>query len=99
MSKHTPGPWEIGEQDSNGRVSIKDATPIIQTGGCWDIAAVWNDVRADEAKPNARLIAAAPELLAALSSMVKAVNVKSPDPLIVFASIEKAREAIEKAKP
>ena len=54
MSKHTPGPWifdnEIG--------LIRTDTPPY---GEWDVAKV-NIVRA-EAKANARLIAAAPDLL------------------------------------
>ena len=60
MSKHTPGPWifdnEIG--------FIRTDTPPY---GEWDVAKV-NIVRA-EAKANARLIAAAPELLDALKLM------------------------------
>ena len=59
MSKHTLGPWifdnEIG--------FIRTDTPPY---GEWDVAKV-NIVRA-EAKANARLIAAAPDLLEALES-------------------------------
>lgn len=38
-----------------------------------------------------------PVLLAALDTLVRAVNVKKLDPLIVFASIERARSVIAKA--
>ena len=54
MSKHTPGPWHTaGEQGVQIR-SAKD-----------QIAKVWT-MRGNEWKANARLIAAAPELLEAL---------------------------------
>jgi hypothetical protein len=53
MSKHTPGPWHTaGEQGVQIR-SAKD-----------QIAKVWT-MRGNEWKANARLIAAAPELLEA----------------------------------
>jgi hypothetical protein len=59
-SKHTPGPWvaEIGGQgsfmieDSNARVLCQRAA--------------WYSSMVDESEANARLIAAAPDLLAAL---------------------------------
>ena len=57
MSKHTPGPWHTaGEQGVQIR-SAKD-----------QIAKVWT-MRGNEWKANARLIAAAPELLEALQSI------------------------------
>ena len=60
MSKHTPGPWTF----DNGIEFIRtDTSPY----GGWAVARV-NIVRA-EAKANARLIAAAPELLDALKLM------------------------------
>jgi hypothetical protein len=50
-----------------------------------------------ERKANARLIASAPEMLAALDIMVRAANVSDIDPLVMFAAIERARAAIAKA--
>lgn len=38
------------------------------------------------------------ELLAALEAMVAAANVETVDPLVMFASIEKARAVIEKSR-
>jgi hypothetical protein len=38
------------------------------------------------------------ELMAALEILTRAVNVAEPDPLAVFASIEKARHVLAKAK-
>ena len=54
MSKHTPGPWTF---DNELEFICTDTPPY----GEWDVAKV-NIVRA-EAKANARLIAAAPDLL------------------------------------
>ena len=59
MSKHTPGPWTFDNEIG----LIRTDTPPY---GEWDVAKV-NIVRA-EAKANARLIAAAPDLLEALES-------------------------------
>lgn len=55
---HTPGPWQIGKDRlSTLDVTTSDGTPIANV-----------DMRVDGSPhyPNARLIAAAPELLAAL---------------------------------
>jgi hypothetical protein len=60
MSKHTPGPWTF---DNGIEFICTDTSPY----GEWAVAKV-NIVRA-EAKANARLIAAAPELLDALKLM------------------------------
>lgn len=58
-AKHTPGPWDIKFD------SIRSLTKPKYVAG---IITVNNDH--DEAKANARLIAAAPELLNALKDMV-----------------------------
>ena len=36
-------------------------------------------------------------LLKALNTLVKAINVKEPDPLVIFVSIEQAQDAIAQA--
>lgn len=64
MSRHTPGPWRVEIWNYSGR----DTVPTIQTDS--DAVAqtchLWRDGRDDseEVAANARLIAAAPELLA-----------------------------------
>ena len=55
MSKHTPGPWKITHSEVNG-YRVSDSTG-------WGVAVVLKDTN-DEA--NARLIAAAPQMLEAL---------------------------------
>lgn len=73
MSKHTPGPWRIGHQTDYGVFNPS----VIQTGEDVGIATVYgiplhvkldeveNDPKCAEGLANARLIAAAPDLLAA----------------------------------
>ena len=79
MSKHTPGPWHTaGEQGVQIR-SAKD-----------QIAKVWT-MRGNEWKANARLIAAAPDLLEALQDMV------SDHASLSAATLAFARAAIAKA--
>ena len=63
-SKHTPGPW---------RLSPADDTVVIDATGS-EVAAIDGDYNQPEAWPlmeaNARLIAAAPDMLAALEAIM-----------------------------
>ena len=73
MSAHTPGPWLIqrGDEWADGIVTLhghnEDGTPMY-----WTVASY--NRRRDEAEANARLIAAAPELLEALKELIAAVD-------------------------
>jgi len=85
MSAHTKGPWSCGD-------IRKDAEYINVWMGIVHIAAVCNTYKDDEAEANARLIAAAPELLEALKGMFHgtgALPIDDPDshgsPKIKFA--------------
>jgi hypothetical protein len=60
MSKHTPGPWHYAE--------CQMGTPFVDTESVGDLLAA--ALPLDEEKANARLIAAAPDLLAALEDMI-----------------------------
>ena len=66
MTKHTQGPWEPARQggDGSGTIRVRQAKPIHP-----DAEWLWvaRDVRTVD---DARLIAAAPELLAALVAIV-----------------------------
>ena len=65
MSKHTPGPWRVwSEKDDDGRITVLEVCETQDRGRHSHFASVakhW-----PEAEANARLISAAPDLLAAL---------------------------------
>jgi hypothetical protein len=73
MIGHTPGPWRIwSEKDSGGRLSVLEVCETQDRGRHSHFASVakhW-----PEAEANARLIAAAPDLLAALKDLAEAVE-------------------------
>jgi len=92
--KHTPGPWVVdgdvirGDQQRNGSISVASMLDVSYPYGR----------RAGESKhANARLIAAAPELLDALEACaaVCAGEVMHKNGLVN--ALEKARAAIAKA--
>lgn len=68
MSAHTPGPWEVAEPDRNGQAIVRAAEYEVAT--CWHhcLGSIEKEMEA-----NARLIAAAPELLVALKECRDAV--------------------------
>jgi len=71
MGKHTPGPWEIG----GVKTSKKEIVGLCIFGPKEEaIVLVGKKGLMDGGEANARLIAAAPELLEALKECLKAVN-------------------------
>lgn len=67
MTKHTPGPWTVGGASGNEGEAREIASAdrcIAWTASTWDDDE--GDVVTEEDAANANLIAAAPELLAAL---------------------------------
>jgi|SRR5690554_5964859 len=73
MSKHTPGPWFINRESEDvieGKLSIESVNAETQLS--YFIAQV-DECKSQEA--NARLIAAAPELLEALESAVTQMRI------------------------
>jgi hypothetical protein len=83
MSKHTPGPWRATLAGS-----ASQGCAVWASGVC--LALVPGDI--DRARPNARLIAVSPEMLAALEHVSRCPN----DPNEWLA---KVRAAIDKAEP
>jgi hypothetical protein len=82
MDKHTPGPWNL----QNDGLGVYYVNPRIEAGEdiedtrhdsivarCTDFGA-FSGIEDDEAAANARLIAAAPELLAALENLVNTLD-------------------------
>ena len=94
--KHTPGPWRVGQGgDSLPRIYGKsNSEPICQFGDGIDeaqrVLKNW--------KANARLIAAAPELLAKLEVCASVFNADPIDPMKAFIAIEQAKAVIALAK-
>ena len=91
-TKHTPGPWTINEWPQSDReISIGAiGTPLIAK-------AFQRDVSINEQKANARLIAAAPELLQCLinaKAAIEALSDGNDTPLIkeIENTIQKATQ-------
>lgn len=98
MSKHTPGPWWFAQHDEFGRYDVGNGdAPMFRTiapadsgPGEWSIT----DYRHDHQEANARLVAAAPEILEALKGLVSAVEAEGDAERMT----ERARAAISKAE-
>lgn len=87
MTKHMPGPWSF---EKSGLINGRNGKLVAEAFG--------DDIRGDQ--PNARLIAAAPELLDSLNDFLNnplfQVGVGG-NPIAVDRMIDKARAAIAKA--
>lgn len=67
-TKHTPGPWELGEPTSQLEFGVYATDKI--SGIRYFLANAEGHMRYKESLANARLIAAAPELLEALHDVL-----------------------------
>lgn len=82
--KHTPGPWHTNKPvESNGYVWVN---PI--DGVCGEIATAWPITTNGEAEANARLIAAAPDLLNSAVMALECLRQRGLDSGQVGASLE-----------
>lgn len=96
---HTPGPWSVDNtnlylitSDRDGEAVCEIAErEIVSQSGTWETNTSIMDA-------NAHLIAAAPAMYEALQIMVRAANVDEIDPLVMFASIERAKGALTQAE-
>jgi hypothetical protein len=96
-TKHTPGPWSI-----QGQWQLKTDTGEWVDAECveapkWGIIGAWVDASCDEAAANARLVAAAPELLEACKSMLSSGGLIGDRP-DVLSAVQKLRRAVAKAE-
>ena len=93
-TKHTTGPWHTTKpSESNGYVWVN---PI--DGCCGEVATAWSTSQGS-AEANARLIAAAPDLLESLEMIVSEADsytARTGKP--VYNWLDQARAAIAKAK-
>ena len=102
---HTAGPWYpvTGEDWDGAHVTDKHGRIVADCQGC-DIPGACGEVGTDEAKANARLIAAAPDLLAALESILVGLSPASVDmqrdnlPALCQVCREIAENALAKVK-
>lgn len=97
MSKHTPGPWQVGGSLAGGCLPVNQAA----AGDRLQVARV--NGKAGEMEANARLTAAAPELLEALRKAVEVLRAHlaegAPVEMCAFAEAECAMtDALRKAE-
>jgi hypothetical protein len=92
MTEHTPGPWEISQEPPRWIIQAKGEI------GKKAVAYMVGDFV--KCAANARLIAAAPELMAALEDMLEfAANVHAGrNQSINYSGMDRARAAIAKAR-
>ena len=88
MSKHTPGPWRVVDSWNDYMVESQNGEEIIWQDGPHNTPTI------NEA--NARLIAAAPDLLEALENLADYIDERAGDN--ECRPLENARAAIAKAK-
>ena len=93
MTKHTKGPWEAVHRADIDGFPYWVIQTVSERGG-WDLADVRMDV--PDAEGNARVMAAAGELLEALAEIVSAADGSGWEQLDPF--FEKARAAITRAR-
>ncbi len=89
--KHTPGPWEVSKDYSQLRVNGADGEAVAYTETC---------VGLERDQANARLIAAAPDLLDALEELLEIVLARSPEGFLSVYRLmtDKAQAAIKLAQ-
>lgn len=98
MSNHTPGPWSVDVGESSGPGMGSDVVRVDVMKGDRRVAGV--TVRpGSKALSNARLIAAAPDLLEALSELCDIVHglIEDGAPHVDSFTLQPARAAIAKA--
>ena len=86
MFKYTAGPWKAGEMGGRFVVFVDDGTRTSTT--------IADEIQEER---DAKLIAAAPELLIALKNLLNFEGLTSPDECDTAQAYQEAREAIIKA--
>lgn len=92
----TPGPWRVLSTESLASVSVYSSTTSYSIAAVWAKRGRFHPTRAswEEARANARLISAAPDLWEALSEVLEDGYVmRSMKPAV----LAKARAALDKA--
>ena len=81
MSKHTPGPW-ISESPTRDGTSVKSTAALFSTVAWCGAGSIWSssgsyEISHEEAEANARLIAAAPDLLEVAKLLLDFYNLET----------------------
>ena len=101
--KHTPGPWRVDDDSSDFDIYVV-GRPVwgakrYGVPGEWDVCTIEIlDERPDETMANARLMAAAPELLEAAKSMVARWPTDQQNDGPLYDEAQALRSAIAKAE-
>ena len=90
MSKHTPGPWVVYDDSNDGKTNRMEIAARGKT-----VARIYHSVP-EEDLPNARLIAAAPDLLELLEDVIS-IGGGMVEEIYGYCFVEQARAAIAKA--
>ena len=93
-TQHTPGPWKINKKYSFSVETLSDGQGINIIAECSDPDGIRS---AGEDSANAKLIAAAPDLLAALEAIIKMIGPYAGQGRM-DTEISAARAAIAKAR-
>lgn len=86
---HTPAPWLYNHRDNQALIVDSQGFTVVE------LNTLENSTAHSALADNARLIAAAPDLLMALENLLKVVGVRIDDPRIK--QFDAARAAINKA--
>lgn len=103
MSKHTPGPWLHSGETGDGKIQFVESDQEKDNWNCLRAEIESDDCNYEMAVANARLIAAAPELLAACKAWDEGFvegEQFTPEQFRVWVNERRrmAREAIAKAE-
>jgi hypothetical protein len=94
-AKHTPGPWQVAGTRHSGDLKIGPNTRLHMVGPDGDaVSAVFFDMKTGIGLADARLIAAAPDLLEACRLLIGADG----EGMLFSERVNKARLAIAKAE-
>lgn len=97
-AQHTPGPWDYDQTGDDKRICV--GIGLVEGPNGYDVAEVYSDdCDHDEALANARLIAAAPDLLDAVRELeaILAEGLFNIEPDRISRAREAGRAAISKA--
>lgn len=102
MNRHTPGPWEVVTPTANASTKARDVRTVRTSARKWSrrVARVYAFGTAD-ADANARLIAAAPELLRVLTAAehaLRSYELSNANPDLAVRVADAAKAVLDQAE-